>query len=447
MGEGDERWKVPCNCDSCDDYYRNIYTNDENIVDQYSIMAKNRKTIGSHKYFDKNTKCTGDILLGKPVDKEKQKKKKEKKELTSEDTSGIDIKWTSENMIKTEGYRSTISAFDKFYGDFPNMGMKNAIPNILLYGPPGTGKSIAVKSLKDKYQNFVYRLLTTNDIAGDLKEIPGLIIDLWTELAEEAKSKGTRGIFLIDELGSIGDSRKTSVKSTKKLTETLLSLMDGLLSPGNISVVAAANDTDTIDIAILDRFDEWIYYKSYSADERINFLLVYTDINTPLYSVPMEDITVSGLREKLADNTLGFNGRVFRKLRRDYNWWYNKFKKPNMVTKNDFISYLQEFKIKEDTKRTDMDNHNKISVEKKRPGRQNIEEPAMPVAHIPTVKEMAVSVAEWTNDTIKNIYKKYHVKFEYGGLASADPELTREYNNLKKINDMKKEFDRMNKEE
>ena len=64
-----------------------------------------------------------------------------------------------------------------------------------------------------------------------------------------------RTIMLIDEIDALAKHRSESYETTARLVSILLSEMDGLVESNQILLVGSANNLETVDRAVLDRFD------------------------------------------------------------------------------------------------------------------------------------------------------------------------------------------------
>src|SRR5438094_897506 len=64
-----------------------------------------------------------------------------------------------------------------------------------------------------------------------------------------------RMIMLIDEIDALAKHRSESYETTARLVSILLSEMDGLVESNQILLVGSANNLETVDRAVLDRFD------------------------------------------------------------------------------------------------------------------------------------------------------------------------------------------------
>ena len=148
-----------------------------------------------------------------------------------------------------------ISNFLKNPEKYQKLGIR--LPKgVLLYGPPGTGKTMLAKAFANEFGiPFLYAS------GADFVEIyagmgPKKIRDLFSQ----ARDLGGCVIF-IDEIDSLGGHRgnSTCIEFDNTLNQ-LLTEMDGFKCSEGVTVVAATNQEDKIDSALLraGRFDRKI---------------------------------------------------------------------------------------------------------------------------------------------------------------------------------------------
>ena len=184
---------------------------------------------------------------------------------------------------------------------YPNLFTKSA-KGVLLYGPPGTGKTYLVKALVRQLQieyadsaQVLFFPLTGADLKGKyVGETEKKIVRAYTcaarracqatdpfnedsvcttkdankvlkNLSESAQQKIGKSpqyvsVIFIDEFDSIGGDRSNDDTGlVANSVNTLLQMMDGIVSFKNIITVAATNYPWSLDPALLRRFNEHIY--------------------------------------------------------------------------------------------------------------------------------------------------------------------------------------------
>lgn len=173
----------------------------------------------------------------------------------------------------------------------------NLMPRgVLLVGPPGTGKTWSMRALAGEAGLPVVSLpcdaLMTKWYGESEQRLAGIF-----RLCREAG----RMILFIDELDALARHRQDSHETTARLVSILLAEMDGLAGSSEVVTVGSANAIESIDTAVLDRFDLTIPFDLPNADQRRCALAYYARHLAP------EDVA------DLANRTDGWN---FRRLAR-----------------------------------------------------------------------------------------------------------------------------------
>ena len=144
---------------------------------------------------------------------------------------------------------------------------------VLLHGPPGTGKTMLARAVASETQSKFIYVNGPDLISRYYGETPKMLEELFE------KAKESRSIIFIDEIDALAPHR--SNPNTKSLVENvakLLVLMDGMVSRGNVVVMAATNMPDSIDPALRrpGRFDREIEIGIPDEDGRREILSIYT---------------------------------------------------------------------------------------------------------------------------------------------------------------------------
>lgn len=136
---------------------------------------------------------------------------------------------------------------------------------LLLYGPPGTGKTVMAKALARKLENE----LSTNDTkvkffmppqsmfqSSYVSETARNIERIYDQAIDQVGPTGIAVIFL-DEFETLVASRSTDKQGNNNTIQSLLQLWDNGNDKytHNIITIAATNMYDSIDRAIMRRFD------------------------------------------------------------------------------------------------------------------------------------------------------------------------------------------------
>lgn len=129
---------------------------------------------------------------------------------------------------------------------------------VLLVGPPGTGKTLIAKAIAGEAEVPFFSMS-----GSDFKELyVGMGAKRVRELFAEAR-KNKPCVVFIDEIDSVGASR-TKLASNSEDNQTinaLLKEMDGFTSREGIFLIAATNNVDSLDSALIrsGRFDRQIH--------------------------------------------------------------------------------------------------------------------------------------------------------------------------------------------
>ncbi|MBC7109784.1 MAG: CDC48 family AAA ATPase, partial [Archaeoglobi archaeon] len=147
----------------------------------------------------------------------------------------------------------------KYPEKFEKMGIKPP-KGVLLYGPPGTGKTLIAKAVANESNaNFIY-------VKGPE------ILSKWVGESERAIREIFRRarqvspcIIFFDEIDAIAPFRGFGDSSgvSERITDQLLTEMDGLEEGKQIVVIAATNRPDMLDPALLrpGRFDRLVFLR------------------------------------------------------------------------------------------------------------------------------------------------------------------------------------------
>lgn len=166
---------------------------------------------------------------------------------------------------------------------------------VLLVGPPGVGKTMIAKAVAAEADvPFFYQ-----SGASFVQIYVGMGAKRVSELFSAAK-KNAPAIIFIDEIDAVGKKREGGRNDEREGTlNQLLTEMDGFEDTSGIVVIAATNNMDVMDAALLraGRFDRRIFVELPTASEREAILQKY------LRHIP-HDLSVS----EIAKMTVGFNG-------------------------------------------------------------------------------------------------------------------------------------------
>ncbi|MCC6178712.1 MAG: CDC48 family AAA ATPase [Chloroflexi bacterium] len=168
---------------------------------------------------------------------------------------------------------------------------------VLLYGPPGTGKTLIARAVATEVQATFIHVNGPEIMQKYVGESEGRLREVFEQAQREAPA-----IIFLDEIDAIAPKRANVVGDVeKRVVAQLLTLMDGLVSRGQVTVIGATNMPDLVDPALRrpGRFDREIAVNAPSPTGRLQILRIHSR------GFPMdEDVDL----ERLAEITHGFTG-------------------------------------------------------------------------------------------------------------------------------------------
>lgn len=216
--------------------------------------------------------------------------------VTFEDVAGID---------EAENELVEIVDFLKDPGKYTRLG-GTAPKGVLLVGAPGTGKTLLAKAVAGEAGVPFFSMSAAEFVEMIVGVGAARVRDLFKQAREHAPA-----IIFIDELDAIGRARgQVTIGGASEQEQTLnqiLTEMDGFSSREGIIVLAATNQPDVLDKALLrpGRFDRRVIVNLPDKAGREAILKVHTR-NVPL----AEDASL----ERLAAETPGFSGADLKNL-------------------------------------------------------------------------------------------------------------------------------------
>ncbi|XP_042321587.1 ATPase family AAA domain-containing protein 2 isoform X2 [Sceloporus undulatus] len=222
----------------------------------------------------------------------------------------------------------------------------------LFYGPPGTGKTLVARALANECSHGDRRIAFFMRKGADcLSKWVGESERQLRLLFDQAFQMRPSIIFFdeIDGLAPVRSSRQDQIHSS--IVSTLLALMDGLDSRGEIVVIGATNRLDSIDPALRrpGRFDREFLFTLPDKDARKEILKIHTREWSPK---PSEMFL-----EELAEKCVGYCGADIKSicaeaalcaLRRRYPQIYTSSAKLQLdissinITAKDFVMAMQK---------------------------------------------------------------------------------------------------------
>ncbi|MDX9814508.1 MAG: ATP-dependent metallopeptidase FtsH/Yme1/Tma family protein [Sulfurimonas sp.] len=172
---------------------------------------------------------------------------------------------------------------------------------VLLVGPPGVGKTMIAKAMANEAGvPFYYQ-----SGASFVQIYVGMGAKRVHELFSVAKAQSPSIIF-IDEIDAVGKKRDGTRNDEREATlNQLLTEMDGFDSSSGVMVIAATNNIDVLDSALLraGRFDRRIFVELPTKSERALILKTY------LSRIPNSvDVDI------ISSMSVGFNGAALAAL-------------------------------------------------------------------------------------------------------------------------------------
>ncbi|XP_030639024.1 ATPase family AAA domain-containing protein 2 [Chanos chanos] len=222
----------------------------------------------------------------------------------------------------------------------------------LFYGPPGTGKTLVARALANECSQGDKKVAFFMRKGADcLSKWVGESERQLRLLFDQAYQMRPSIIFFdeIDGLAPVRSSRQDQIHSS--IVSTLLALMDGLDSRGEVVVIGATNRLDSIDPALRrpGRFDREFLFGLPDREARKDILKIHTKMWDPQPS--------DAFLEELADKCVGYCGADIKAvcaeaalcaLRRRYPQIYASSQKLLLdvssisVTGRDFLSAMRK---------------------------------------------------------------------------------------------------------
>jgi cell division protease FtsH len=249
--------------------------------------------------------------------------KEAEKKVTFEDVAGID---------EAENELVEIVDFLRDPGKYTRLG-GSAPKGVLLIGAPGTGKTLLARAVAGEAGVPFFSMSASEFVEMIVGVGAARVRDLFKQARDNAPA-----IIFIDELDSIGRARgQYAIGGASEQEQTLnqiLTEMDGFSSKEGVIVLAATNQPDVLDKALLrpGRFDRRVVVNLPDKNGREAILKVHTRV-TPL----ADDVRL----EEIASATPGLSGADLKNLVNEAALLAAR-KDQKVVTQKDFLDSLEK---------------------------------------------------------------------------------------------------------
>jgi transitional endoplasmic reticulum ATPase len=161
----------------------------------------------------------------------------------------------------------------KYPAVFDRLGVEPP-KGVLLYGPPGTGKTLIARVVASE-TNAAFFVINGPEI---LNKLYGESESRLRSVFQEAQRKAPSIIF-IDELDALAPKRsETNGELERRIVGQLLALMDGIASRGQVLLIGATNQPNSLDPALRrpGRFDREISLRVPDLHGRMEILRIHS---------------------------------------------------------------------------------------------------------------------------------------------------------------------------
>jgi len=244
--------------------------------------------------------------------------------VTFDDVAGIDE--VEAELVEIVDFLKNPEKYTRLGGTAPK--------GVLLVGAPGTGKTLLARAVAGEANVPFFSMSAAEFVEMIVGVGAARVRDLFKQAREHAPA-----IIFIDELDAIGRARGGLVVggSSAEQEQTLnqiLTEMDGFSSREGIIVLAATNQPDVLDRALLrpGRFDRRVVVNLPDKNGRVEILKIHTR-QTPLAA----DVSL----EELAAATPGFSGADIRNLANEAALLAAR-RDQNEVRQRDFLDALEK---------------------------------------------------------------------------------------------------------
>jgi cell division protease FtsH len=225
----------------------------------------------------------------------------------AEETRFSDVKGLDHVLVEVKEYIDIMQNRERY----EKIGVKSP-KGLLLEGLPGTGKTLIARAIAGEAGCCFICASGAQFINGWLGGGPESIRELFDFARQISNDKPV--IIFIDEFDSLGKRPDSTDPISNEYSNTineLLRQMDGFRQDEKIIVVAATNNSEKLDSAILrqGRFDRNVYVPLPSVEGRKDILLYYMSFVSCDGSMDKECVA-----KELAKTTEGFSGASLKGL-------------------------------------------------------------------------------------------------------------------------------------
>ncbi|MDO8210265.1 AAA family ATPase [Conexibacter sp. CPCC 206217] len=146
------------------------------------------------------------------------------------------------------------------------------IKGVLFTGPPGTGKTMLARIIASEARATFYAISGPTIFSKWYGESEEILRRIFTHAAEHSPA-----IIFFDEIDSVAGQRTEDAhEASKRVVAQLLTLMDGMSAAQQVTIIAATNRPQDIDVALRrpGRFDWQIEFPLPTVDDREAILRV-----------------------------------------------------------------------------------------------------------------------------------------------------------------------------
>lgn len=180
---------------------------------------------------------------------------------------------------------------------------------VLLWGPSGTGKTILAKALASAIDASFYNVKLSEVFTKWYGESSNNIQRLFNTAIKQIKNTSKPAMIFFDEIDALVGDRDGMHEESQRVTQAILTNLDGLEPISGLTVIAASNRKDIIDKAFLrpGRIDRLVEVPLPNALGRLEIMLVHmnasqTKAGQTLFALDSFDGPV------LAQRTKGMSG-------------------------------------------------------------------------------------------------------------------------------------------